>query len=386
MSLPWHKEHSMNNVKALNSFGQSVWLDYIRRDLLIDGTLRRLVEEDGVSGVTSNPSIFQKAITESNYYTSTIASSANDRSLMVEPLYEVLAMEDVRQAADILYPVFKSTKGRDGYVSLEVSPQLARDIKGTIEAARHLWSSVDRPNLMIKIPATEEGLIAFEEVLADGINVNVTLLFSLERYEQVALRYINALERRHAVGLGVNHCASVASFFLSRIDMAVDRQIEARLTAKTTPALRSLLEGLRGQAAVASARLAYQRWKKLFSGLRWEALEAAGAKRQRLLWASTSTKNPAYDDLLYVQSLIGPETVNTLPPATLDALRDHGKPRLRLETGIEQAAGTLQALQRLGIDMDRVTDRLLEEGLDLFDVAYKGLLVAIESERRRLVA
>lgn len=376
----------MNNVKALNGFGQSVWLDYIRRDLLIDGTLRRLVEEDGVSGVTSNPSIFQKAITESNYYTSTIASSANDRSLMVEPLYEVLAMEDVRQAADILHPVFEATKGRDGYVSLEVSPQLARDTHGTIEAARRLWSSVDRPNLMIKIPATEEGLIAFEEVLADGINVNVTLLFSLQRYEQVALRYINALERRHAVGLGVRHCASVASFFLSRIDTAVDRQIEARLSAKTKPALRTLLEGLRGQAAVASARLAYQHWKKLFSGLRWEALEASGAKTQRLLWASTSTKNPAYDDLLYVQSLIGTETVNTLPPATLDALRDHGNPQRTLEGSVEQAAGTLQALQRLGIDMERITDRLLEEGLDLFDIAYKGLLVAIEAERRRLVA
>ena len=376
----------MNNVKALKGFGQSIWLDYIRRDILIDGSLRHLVEEDGLSGVTSNPSIFQKAITESDYYTSTIASSANDRSLPVEPLYEILAIEDVRQAADILLPVFESTKGHDGYVSLEVSPQLARDTRGTIEAARRLWGSVDRPNLMIKIPATKEGLPAFEEVLADGINVNVTLLFSLARYEQVALHYINALERRHAVGLGVKHCASVASFFLSRIDTAVDRLIEARLSTKTQPDERRLLEGLRGHAAVASARLAYQHWKRLFSGTRWEALAAAGAKTQRLLWASTSTKNPTYDDLLYVESLIGPETVNTLPPATLDALRDHGKARLAIEQQVDEAAATLKTLQRLGIDMDRITDKLLQEGLEQFDMAYKKLLVAIETERRRLVA
>jgi transaldolase len=380
------KEHTMNNIKALNGYGQSIWLDYIRRDLLNDGGLQRLVEEDGVSGVTSNPAIFQKAIVESDFYTTALSALANDRSLTVESLYETLAIADVRQAADILRPTFDATNGADGFVSLEVSPRLARDTQGTIKAARRLWHTVERPNLMIKIPATEEGLPAFEEVLADGINVNITLLFSLERYEQVAQHYLNALERRHAAGRGVKSAASVASFFLSRIDSAVDRRIAERLSATTDPEQRTLLERLRGQTAVASAKLAYQRWKAVFSGERWNTLAAAGARTQRLLWASTSTKNPTYDDLLYVESLIGPETVNTLPPATLNALRDHGKPKLALEDNLDQAAETLHALQRQDIDMKRVTGNLLEAGLDLFDKAYKGLLDAIDAERRRLVA
>jgi transaldolase len=376
----------MNPAQKLTDFDQSVWLDYIRRDLLHEGGLQRLIEQDGVKGITSNPAIFKKAIAESDYYTGDLKILARDRSMSNESLYEALALEDVRQAADLLRPVFDETQGRDGYVSLEVSPRLARNTKGTLEAARRLWDSVDRPNLMIKIPATAEGLPAFEEVLADGINVNVTLLFSLERYRQVAMHYLNALERRQSVGLELKPCASVASFFLSRIDTAVDGLLEERFALAIDPDVRARLGGLRGHAAVDSARLAYQSWKGIFSGPRWESLKAAGARPQRLLWASTSTKNPAYDDLLYVESLIGPETVNTLPPATLEALRDHGEPRLALEDEIDLAEDRLQALKYSGIDLDRVTDDLLEAGLDQFDKAYKALLDTIEEERGRLVA
>jgi transaldolase/glucose-6-phosphate isomerase len=376
----------MNPVKTLNRYGQSVWLDYIRRGLLDGGGLQRLISEDGVSGLTSNPSIFQKAIAGSNDYIPVIRALSQNRSLDTEAIYEQLAVEDLRQAADLLQPVYARSGTRDGYVSLEVSPRLARDTEGTLAAARHLWYAVDRANLMIKVPGTPEGLPAIEELIAEGINVNVTLLFSLRVYEQVAERYLRGLERRRVAGHDLQHSASVASFFLSRIDTLVDGVLEQRLGMHPTAAQRAQIEAVRGRTAVASARLAYQRWKTLFSGERWESLREAGARPQRLLWASTSTKNPTYPDLMYVESLIGPETVNTLPPATLDALRDHGRPRPTLEEGVEGAMDTLENLQRLEIDLKQLTQRLQEDGLAQFNTAYDRLLEAVDEARKQVMA
>jgi transaldolase/glucose-6-phosphate isomerase len=371
----------MNPVQSLNAYGQSVWLDYIRRGLLDSGALERLIARDGISGVTSNPAIFQKAIAGSTDYREAIAALAARRALGAEELYEHLAVEDIRRTADLLQPVHGRTDGGDGYVSLEVSPRLARDTQGTLAAARRLWKEVDRPNLMIKVPATAEGLPAFEELIAEGINVNVTLLFSLQTYGQVVEHYLRGLERRLAAGHGVARCTSVASFFLSRIDTAVDGAVDTHLAGRPKPAQRALLEAVRGRTAVACARLAYQRWKSLFQGPRWGSLTEAGARPQRLLWASTSTKNPIYSELLYVESLVGPDTVNTLPPATLDALRDHGRPRPTLEEDVECAQETLENLDRLGFDLAEITDQLLEQGLEQFQTAYTRLLDAVAEAR-----
>jgi transaldolase/glucose-6-phosphate isomerase len=370
----------MNPVQELNTFGQSAWLDFIRRGLLDDGGLERLIREDGISGVTSNPAIFQKAIAGSSDYRQAIASH---KELDTEALYEHLAVQDIRRAADLLRPTHERSKGRDGYVSLEVSPRLARDSEGTLAAARRLCKAVERANLMIKAPATAEGLSAIETLIAEGVKVNVTLLFSMAVYEQVAERYLRGLERRLAAGQRLEDCASVASFFLSRIDTAVDRELDERLAQPTTADRRRSLEALRGRTAVACAQIAYQRWKKLFQGPRWRTLEEAGARPQRLLWASTSTKNPNYPDLLYVESLIGPETVNTLPPATLDALREHGRPRATLEHDPARASAALEQLQRLGIDLERIAGQLLLEGLEQFDSAYSGLLDALAEARKQ---
>ena len=370
-----------NRLRALQVFGQSVWLDYIRRSLITSGELRRLIDEDGLRGVTSNPAIFEKAIAGSSDYKE-ILETAEARALDAKTLYEKLAVRDIQDAADALRPVYDETAKRDGYVSLEVSPFLARDTEGTLQEARRLWQGVGRDNLMIKIPATPQGIPAIQQLISEGINVNVTLLFAQETYEQVAQAYLAGLEKFAAAGGDLKHVASVASFFISRIDSAVDALIAARLRETTNTAEQSLLRGLTGKVAIANGKLAYQRYRELFNEARWQGLASQGAQTQRLLWASTSTKNPNYRDVIYVEELIGPDTVNTIPPATFDAFRDHGRPRASLTEDVDSASDTMDMLAEVGISMQDVTDKLLAEGVQLFSDAFKKLLNAVEKQSR----
>ena len=352
----------MNPLLKLNAFGQSVWLDYIRRDFVLNGELAKLIREDGLAGLTSNPAIFEKAIGGGNEYAPAIRA-LKQRGLSAMALYETLAIEDIQAAADQFRPVFDAGKGHDGYVSLEVSPYLARDTAATVVEAKRLWREVSRPNLMIKVPATLEGLPAIELLISQDMNVNVTLLFSQAMYEKVAERYIASLERRAAEGGDLGRISSVASFFISRIDAAMDPLLP---------------EALRGKTAIANAMLAYDSYKRLFSGPRWENLAKKGARPQRLLWASTSTKNPAYRDVMYVEELVGSNTVNTLPPATLESFRDHGVPRASLEEDIGAARATLEAVAKHA-SLDEVTDKLLDDGVKLFADAFDKLLKAVET-------
>jgi transaldolase/glucose-6-phosphate isomerase len=363
----------MNPVKALQEYGQSVWLDYIQRHLITSGELQRLIEEDGLRGMTSNPAIFEKAITGSTDYTAAL-KAVTGRNLDAMGLYEQLAIRDIQDAADILQPVYEQTRRGDGYVSLEVSPHLAHNTPDTIREARRLWQAVGRPNVMIKVPGTPAGLPAIEQLISEGLNVNVTLLFSQEVYERVAEAYIAGLERLAARGCDVSQAASVASFFISRIDTAIDAQATSRLKAATSAQGRALLRSVLGKVAIANGKLTYQRYKAIFQGARWEALAAKGARKQRVLWASTSTKNPHYRDVMYVEELIGPDTVNTMPPATLEAFRDHGKLRASLEEDIESAHDTMEILEQVGISMKEVTDKLLDEGVRLFAEPFDKLL------------
>jgi transaldolase/glucose-6-phosphate isomerase len=366
----------MNPVRALQDYGQSVWLDYIRRHLLTSGELQRLITEDGLRGVTSNPAIFEKAITGSTDYTEAL-NALTGRNLGAMTLYEQLAIRDIQDAADILRAVYEQTRCGDGYVSLEVSPHLAHDTQGTIREARRLWQTVGRPNVMIKVPATPAGLPAIEQLISEGINVNVTLLFSQEVYERVAQAYIAGLERLAAQDGDVSRVASVASFFISRIDTAIDAQAAARLRTAASARERDLLGRIIGKVAIANGKLTYRRYKTIFQGPRWEALAGKGAQKQRVLWASTSTKNPNYRDVLYVEELIGPDTVNTMPPATLEAFRDHGRLRASLEEDIEGAHDTMETLEQVGISMQAVTDTLLDEGVRLFAEPFDKLLDAL---------
>ncbi|HXH13550.1 MAG TPA: transaldolase [Alphaproteobacteria bacterium] len=366
----------MNPLRTLQDYGQSVWLDYISRHLLGSGELQRLIDEDGLRGVTSNPAIFEKAITGATDYRDALTALAG-QSLNATALYERLAIQDIQAAADILRPVYDHTDGADGFVSLEVSPHLAYNTPGTVAEAKRLWSIVERPNLMIKVPATPEGLPAIEQLIGEGVNVNVTLLFARDVYERVTQAYIAGIERRLAQGGDVRRVASVASFFVSRIDTAVDAIIAGRLKTAQDAHERALLRSLAGKVAIANAKLAYQRYKEIFRGARWEALANKGARRQRLLWGSTSTKNPQYRDVLYVEELIGPDTVNTMPPATLEAFRDHGRPRASLEEDIVGAYATLEALERVGISLQEVTDTLLAEGVRLFAEPFDKMLDAL---------
>ena len=370
-----------NPVRALEVFGQSVWLDYIRRSLITSGELRRLIEEDGLRGVTSNPAIFEKAISGSSDYRG-ILEEPGLKTLEAKTIYERLAIQDIREAADVLRPVYDQTLQRDGYVSLEVSPLLAYDTVATITEARRLWQAVGRDNVMIKVPATPQGIPAIHQLISEGISVNVTLLFAQETYERVAAAYISGLEKYAASGGDMKHVASVASFFISRIDSAIDTLVEARLEADTNANERSVLSGLTGKIAIANAKLTYQRYKELFSGSRWQSLAAQGAQTQRLLWASTGTKNPSYRDVIYIEELIGPDTVNTIPPATFDAFRDHGRPRASLAEDLEFAADTMATLADVGIPIHEVTDKLLAEGVQLFSDAFGKLLKAIERQTR----
>jgi transaldolase/glucose-6-phosphate isomerase len=372
----------MNPLVKLGDYGQSVWLDYIRRSLITGGELERLIDEDGLKGVTSNPAIFGKAITGSNDYADALARLAAAPDLDAKGIYERLAVEDIQMAADAMASVYESSKRRDGYVSLEVSPDLARDTEGTVEEARRLWKAVDRPNAMIKVPATAEGIPAIEQLISEGININVTLLFARGMYEQVADAYLTGLERFVQSGGDPAGVASVASFFISRIDSAIDSIIADQVEGTTDAERKARLQAVSGKVAIANARLTYQRYKEFFAGPRWEKLAGAGAQTQRLLWASTSTKNPEYRDVTYVEELIGPDTVNTIPPATYDAFREHGRPRDSLEEDIEGAQATLAALRGLDIFLKEVTGRLLADGVRLFADAFAELLAAVEASCR----
>jgi transaldolase/glucose-6-phosphate isomerase len=370
-----------NPVSSLGQYRQSVWLDFIRRSLIAGGELKRLVDEDGLGGVTSNPAIFEKAIDGSNDYASAIEEISKDPSKGAKEVFEILAIKDIQDAADVLRPVYDRTHSGDGYVSLEVAPDLANDTAGTLEEARRLWKAVGRPNVMIKVPATPEGIPAIKTLISEGVNVNVTLLFARSAYETVANAFLEGLEARAARGEALGHVASVASFFVSRIDSAVDALLEAKLKT-ATGADKKQLEGLLGKVAIANAKLAYQSYKKIFSGGRWDALKAKGAQTQRVLWASTGTKNPHYRDVLYVEELIGPETVNTVPPETLSAFRDHGKVRASLEEDVDGAAAILAALEKVGVSLAKVTDDLLADGLKKFVEPFTKLLKAVERRCR----
>jgi len=369
---------AVNHLKELQNYGQSVWLDYIRRDLFSSGDLKRMIDEDGLRGMTSNPAIFEKAIAGSDLYSDLLKSLASRTDLDAKGRYEILAIRDIQHAADALRPVYDSTKRRDGYVSLEVSPYLARDAQGTLAEARRLWKAVDRENLMIKVPGTPEGIPAFQQLIGEGININVTLLFAQEVYARVAEAYIAGLGQLAARGGDVSRIGSVASFFISRIDSAIDAIVATRLkTAKSTQEQQQL-KSLLGKVAVANGKQTYASYQKIFSGPRWQALAAKGAQTQRVLWASTSTKNPHYSDVLYVDELIGADTVNTIPPATFDAFREHGRPRPSLTEDLPGAARVMQTVAAVGISMKEVTDKLTEEGVRLFADAFDKLLAAVK--------
>jgi transaldolase/glucose-6-phosphate isomerase len=376
-----HSAADTSPVAALRQHGQSVWLDFIRRTLIRGGELRRLVEEDGVGGVTSNPAIFEKAIEGSDDYKAAIEELAGQPGLTPKDVFERLAVQDIQDAADVLAPVYARTRTGDGYVSLEVAPDLAHDTAGTLAEARRLWKATGRPNVMIKVPATPAGVPAIRTLLAEGINVNITLLFARAAYEQVAWAFVEALEERVAAGRPVDTVASVASFFVSRIDTAVDAQLEEKLETAAPPE-QARLQGLLGRVAIANAKLAYQSYQQIFSGPRWEALARRGAHVQRVLWASTGTKNPRYSDVLYVEELIGPDTVNTMPPETLNAFRDHGRVRPSLEEDVSGARQVLDDLEKAGISLDRVTDDLLADGVKKFADPFAKLLAAVARRTR----
>jgi len=366
-----------NPLLKLESYGQSIWLDFIHRGMLVSGELKRLIEEDGLHGITSNPSIFEKAIIETHDYDDAIWQMVQEGKGAGE-IYEELAVEDVRTTTDLFRPLYDRTGGRDGFVSLEVSPYLAHDTAGTIIEARRLWSRVNRPNVMIKVPGTWEGLPAIRELISERININVTLLFGIPRYQAVVEAYIDGLEEVAVDKCPLKTVASVASFFLSRIDELIDSLLEKKV-AEGGP-IAKLAGSLRGEIAVASAKIAYHTWKKIFASQRFKRLTGRGAYPQRVLWASTSTKNPAYSDVKYVEALIGPDTINTVPLVTLNAYRDHGNPALRLEEGVEEAHLCLKLLAEVGIDLDAVTQQLEDEGVEKFVKPFDKLMKTLEDK------
>jgi transaldolase/transaldolase/glucose-6-phosphate isomerase len=361
-----------NNVKQIHDFGQSIWLDFIDREIIASGKLQKLIDEDGVRGVTSNPAIFEKAITGSADYDNDIrelSATTEDN----EEIFFGLAISDIQQATALFKGVYDESNKVDGYVSLEVSPFLALDTEGTAKQAEELWNKVDRENVMIKIPGTKPGLAAIQQSIAKGININVTLLFGLERYEEVTEAYISGLEEHLAAGHKIAHISSVASFFLSRIDVIVDPLLEAKGE-----------KALVGEVAIASAKKAYEIYKRVFSTERWQKLAAEGAQPQRLLWASTGSKNPAFKDTKYVEALIGPDTVDTVPLETVEAFRDHGIAANTLEAGLDEATATLAKLKDLGIDLDAITQQLEDEGIEKFNKPFEKLLKAIEDQKSKV--
>jgi transaldolase len=370
---------SVNLLRQLENCGQSIWLDYIRRDLLLSPEFRRLIEEDGLKGMTSNPTIFDKAIAGSTDYNEQFAELVRKKKNANE-IYEALTTDDIKRAADELRPVYDATDGRDGFVSYEVSPRLANDTGGTIAAAHRYFELIGRSNLMIKVPATRAGLPAIEQLISESRNINITLMFSLKHYEAVAEAYIRGLEKRAQAGLPLGRVASVASVFVSRIETLVDKRLEQKLQARPDEAVAAL----RGTAAVANAKLIYQCFKQIFDSDRFKQLRAKGARVQRPLWASTGTKDPVYSDIKYVQELIGPDTVNTMLPATMDAFRDHGQPRATLEQGLAEAAEAVRRLHQAGIDLLEIGEELQREGVESFDKSFSDLVTTIERRRTAL--
>ena len=371
-----------NPLVKLGTFGQSVWLDYIRRQMIESGELKKLIDEDGLKGVTSNPSIFQKAIAGSTDYDEAIRNLVQ-AGKSVQQIYETLTVEDVGQAADVFRPLYDRVDGKDGFVSLEVNPHLARDTDGTLAEARRLWQALNRPNVFIKIPATKEGLPAIRQLISEGINVNVTLLFGLPRYPEVAEAYLAGLEARAAQGQPLAGVTSVASFFLSRIDVLIDPLLEKMAAAGGSQAESA--GTLCGQIAIASAKAAYAIFQEIF-GPRFRKLAEREATPQRLLWASTGTKNPAFSDVKYVEALIGPHTINTVPLETLEAYRDHGNPAARLTEAVDRAASGLSRLSKLGIDLDQATQQLEDEGVEKFNQPFDSLMATLEAKRREVLS
>jgi len=372
-----------NPLKRLCELGQSVWYDYIRRDLYTSGELKRLIEEDGLRGMTSNPTIFQKAIAETELYDEDIrreASQGKDPSA----IFEALAVEDVRRAADVFRPVYDRSEGRDGFVSIEVAPRLAHDTEGSIAGARRLWKACDRPNVMVKIPGTKEGVPAIRKCLAEGININITLLFSVERHREVMEAYLSACEERVAAGKPVDRLPSVASFFVSRVDTNVDKKLDRIAKEGKNDREKGLAKELRGKVAIANARIAYQAFEEVFGGSRFAALKAQGARVQRPLWASTSTKDPAYPELYYAEALVAPDTVDTLPPETFAAYRDHGDPKVRIHDDLPGAHAAFRGLGELGIDARQVSRELEEEGVKKFADSFDSLLKALEEKEKAM--
>ena len=369
-----------NSLVDLRQYGQSVWYDNMRRGLIMSGELQTMIDNDGLCGMTSNPAIFEKAISGSADYTGALRALAHSGKTASE-IYEVIAVEDIQWAADLLLPVYEQTKGRDGFISLEVSPHLAHDTAGTIEEALRLAGKVGRKNLMIKVPGTAAGIPAVEHLIGEGLNINITLLFAQKNYEQVAEAYMAGLEKLAAKNGHVAEVASVASFFVSRIDTLADELIQERLQDAERASERLALRGLMGKIAIANAKLTYARYREICAGERWQQLAAQGARSQRLLWASTSTKNPEYRDVIYVEELIGADTVNTMPEVTVNAFRDHGVAQSTLEAGLEEARDIMAALEELGISMEEMTSKLQEDAVRLFVEPFDKLLGAIESQR-----
>ena len=377
------QDTATNAIKALLTEGQSVWQDDISRAMLTGGDLQRAIEETGIRGVTSNPTIFEKAISSGHHYDDAVMKLLHAGKSAPE-IFEAVEVEDIRHACDLFRPLYDETGGGDGFVSIEVSPGAARNAEGTRVEARRLWDSVARPNLMVKIPGTAEGAAVIEEMLAAGVNINITLLFAIESYEQVALAYISALEQRQGRGEPIDRIASVASFFVSRVDTAVDKLLEEKIAATDDLALQERLRGLLGKVAVANAKLAYAKFQELFDGPRFAPLRAAGASPQRPLWASTGTKNPSYSDVLYVDELIGPDTVNTMPRPTIEAFLDHGTVRRTVDANVDEARRIIADLADVGIDLEAVTKRLEDEGIASFTKSYDALIAGVESKREAL--
>jgi transaldolase len=376
---------TVNPLVESTKSGQSIWHDGLERELISSGEMKRLIDEDELRGVTSNPTTFEKAIDSSDHYSEQLREQAESQKSASE-IYEALVVRDIQMAADLLAPIFEKTDGTDGFVSLECSPLLARDTAATVEEVRHLWRVLNRKNVMIKIPATIEGFPAIEQCIYEGININITLIFSLESYKKTIEAYLRGLERRVAEGNPINSIASVASFFVSRIDTAVDKKLQERIARAGSEEEKEKLVSLMGRAAIANAKMAYQIFKEVFHGGRFASLRTQGARIQRPLWASTSTKNPDYSDVYYVEALIGPETVNTLPPATLKAFRDHGRVRLSLEENLEEEGAVLARLGDVGISLDEVSQQVLDEGVSLFSKSFEKLMKAIQSRRDEIVS
>ncbi len=374
-----------NPLKQLGKYGQSVWYDNLHRELVESGALQRMVDKDNVTGGTSNPSIFEKAVAGSSAYDAHIRQLVDQEKTPAE-IFDALTVKDIQLCCDVFRPIYDATKAADGYASLEVSPTIAYDTQLTTRDAKRLFAALGKPNAMIKIPGTPAGLPAIEECLTEGVNINITLLFGVDNYEQVARAYIRALEKRQQAGRPIDRIASVASFFVSRVDTAVDEQLMKKMQASQSEAETEKLQQLQGKAGVANAKIAYAKFKEIFSGDSWKALEAAGARVQRCLWASTSTKNPTYRDVIYVEELIGKQTINTMPQTTLDAFRDHGEPRKSLEADVDEAFAHIRRLQDAGIDFNGVTEELQTEGVKLFADAFKKANDVVKEKREKVLA